>query len=107
MIVGKDLYPSPTLSTLTSRILYLLLILFIFYLAYICTWKLIDNYEKANKVSMDLFKSSESYQDEYVETNEMTYDDKITDINMMIQHFEEQERYEDCAILYTFLFSSA
>ena len=55
--------------------------------------------EKANNISLDLFKKSKSYQDEYVETNEMTYDDKITDINMMIQHFEEQERYEDCAIL--------
>ena len=55
--------------------------------------------EKANNISLDLFKKSKSYQDEYVETNEMTYDDKIKDINLMIQHFEEQERYEDCAIL--------
>jgi len=55
--------------------------------------------EKANKVSMDLFRSSKSYQDEYVETNEMAYKEKIKDINMMIDYFEEQEKYEDCAIL--------
>ena len=55
--------------------------------------------EKANKVSMDLFRSSKSYQDEYVETNEMAYEDKIRDVDMMIEYFEEREHYEDCAIL--------
>ena len=55
--------------------------------------------EKANKVSMDLFRSSKSYQDEYVETNDMGYKEKIKDINMMISYFEEKEKYEDCAIL--------
>ena len=55
--------------------------------------------EKANKVSMDLFKESKSYQDEYVETNEMAYEDKIRDVDMMIEYFEEREHYEDCAIL--------
>ena len=55
--------------------------------------------EKANKVSMDLFRSSKSYQDEYVETNDMGYKEKIKDINMMISYFEEREKYEDCAIL--------
>ena len=44
--------------------------------------------EKANKVSMDLFKESKSYQDEYVETNEMAYEDKIRDVDMMIEYFE-------------------
>ena len=55
--------------------------------------------EKANKVSMDLFRESKSYQDEYVETNEMAYKEKIKDIDMMINYFEEREKYEDCAIL--------
>ena len=64
------------------------------------TPKDINNWvEKANKVSMDLFKSSKSYQDEYVETNDMGYKEKIKDINMMISYFEEREKYEDCAIL--------
>ena len=55
--------------------------------------------EKANKVSMDLFKSSKSYQDEYVETNDMNYKDKIKDVDMMIDYFEEREQYENCALL--------
>ena len=55
--------------------------------------------EKANKVSMDLFRSSKSYQDEYVETNEMTSKDKMKDLDLMIEYFEERERYEDCALL--------
>lgn len=55
--------------------------------------------EKANKVSINLFKESKSYQDEYVESNELDYKDKIKDINMMINYFEEREKYEDCALL--------
>ena len=55
--------------------------------------------QKANIVSLDLFKKSKSYQDEYVETNEMAYKEKIKDIDMMINYFEEREKYEDCAIL--------
>jgi hypothetical protein len=64
------------------------------------TPKDINNWvEKANKVSMDLFRESKSYQDEYVETNDMGYKEKIKDIDMMIDYFEEREKYEDCAIL--------
>ena len=64
------------------------------------TPKDINNWvEKANKVSMDLFRQSKSYQDEYVETNDMAYKEKIKDIDMMINYFEEREKYEDCAIL--------
>ena len=55
--------------------------------------------EKANNVSLDLFKKSKSYQDEYVETNEMTSKDKMKDLDLMIEYFEERERYEDCALL--------
>ena len=55
--------------------------------------------EKANKISLELFKKSKSYQDEYVESNDMAYKDKIKDVNMMIEYFEEREKYEDCALL--------
>ena len=64
------------------------------------TPKEISNWvEKANKVSLELFKTSKSYQDEYVESNDMAYKDKIKDVNMMIEYFEEREKYEDCALL--------
>tara|TARA_B100000214_G_scaffold356662_1_gene315458 strand:- start:365 stop:1006 length:642 start_codon:yes stop_codon:yes gene_type:complete len=55
--------------------------------------------EKANDISIELFKKSKSYIDEYVESNELSNEDKIKDISLMIKHFEEQERYEDCALL--------
>ena len=55
--------------------------------------------EKANNISIELFKKNESYVNEYVETNDMTSDDKIKDIDMMIDYFEEREKYEDCALL--------
>ena len=29
----------------------------------------------------------------------MTYEDKIKDIDVMINYFEEREQYEDCALL--------
>ena len=36
---------------------------------------------------------------EYIETNEMSYEHKIKDLDILIQYFEEQERYEDCALI--------
>ena len=62
-----------------------------------------DDIEKflsqANETSLRLFKQSESFVDDYVTTKELTYEDKIKDIDLMIEAFVEQERYEDCALL--------
>ena len=55
--------------------------------------------EKANNISLELFKKSKSYIDEYVETNDLNNNDKIRDIDLMIEYFEEREQYEDCAFL--------
>ena len=55
--------------------------------------------EKANNISLELFKKNQKYVNEYIETNDMTNEDKIKDIDLMINHFEEQERYGDCALL--------
>ena len=64
------------------------------------TPKEINNWvKKANKMTLELFKTSKSYQDEYVESNDMTYKDKLKDIDIMIEYFEEREKYEDCALL--------
>jgi hypothetical protein len=54
---------------------------------------------KANETTLKLFKQDQSYITEYIETNEMSYDNKIKDLNILIEYFEEQERYEDCALL--------
>ena len=55
--------------------------------------------EKANTISLELFKRSSSYINEYVESNELTSDEKIKDLDLMIDYFEEREQYEDCALL--------
>jgi len=54
---------------------------------------------KANETTIKLFREAPEYITEYVESNEMTYDHKIQDLNILIQYFEEQERYEDCALI--------
>jgi len=54
---------------------------------------------KANETTIKLFRDAPEYITEYVESNEMTYDHKIQDLNILIQYFEEQERYEDCALI--------
>ena len=54
---------------------------------------------RANETSLKLFKQNESFVDDYVTTKELTYEDKIKDIDLMIEAFIEQERYEDCALL--------
>lgn len=60
----------------------------------------IENFLKqANETSLSLFKQSKSFIKDYIETNELTYKDKIKDIDLMIEAFVEEERYEDCALL--------
>ena len=54
---------------------------------------------KANETTLKLFKQKPSYIREYIETNEMSYENKIKDLDILIQYFEEQERYEDCALI--------
>jgi len=54
---------------------------------------------RANETTLRLFKRDPIYMTEYVETNEMTYDHKIKDLDILIQYFEEKERYEDCALI--------
>jgi hypothetical protein len=54
---------------------------------------------RANETTIKLFKHSESYITEYIETNEMSYESKIKDLDLLIKYFEERERYEDCALL--------
>ena len=54
---------------------------------------------RANETTLSLFRKEESYIIEYVETNDMSYDNKIKDLDLLINYFEERERYEDCALI--------
>ena len=54
---------------------------------------------QANETSLALFKKNDEFIDDYVETPEMSAKDKVKDLDLMIEHFVEEERYEDCAFL--------
>ena len=54
---------------------------------------------QANETSLALFKKNDDFIDDYVETNEMSKKDKLKDLELMIEYFVEEERYEDCALL--------
>ena len=55
--------------------------------------------KQANETSLALFKKNDDFITDYVETNEMSAKDKIKDLDLMIEAFVEEERYEDCALL--------
>ena len=54
---------------------------------------------QANETSLALFKKNDDFINDYVETLEMSKKDKLKDIELMIEAFVEEERYEDCAFL--------
>ena len=54
---------------------------------------------QANETSLALFKKNKDFIDDYVETPEMSQKDKLKDLEIMIEAFVEEERYEDCALL--------
>ena len=55
--------------------------------------------KQANETSLALFKKNDDFIDDYVKTNEMSVKDKLKDLELMIEAFVEEERYEDCALL--------
>ena len=54
---------------------------------------------EANETSLKLFKESNSFITDYIMTIEMTEEEKIKDLDIMIKSYEDLERYEDCAFL--------
>ena len=55
--------------------------------------------KQANETSLALFKKNDDFIDDYVKTDEMSVKDKVRDLDLMIEAFVEEERYEDCALL--------
>ena len=55
--------------------------------------------KQANETSLKLFKRNSDFINDYVTTKELSYKDKLRDIEAMIEAFVEEERYEDCALL--------
>jgi len=55
--------------------------------------------EKANEATLNLLKTSNEFRGDYVLNDFMSPKEKIDDLNMLIDFFESQERYEDCGYL--------
>ena len=55
--------------------------------------------KQANETSLALFKKNNDFIKDYITTKELSYKDKLKDIESMIEAFVEEERYEDCALL--------
>ena len=55
--------------------------------------------KEANETSLSLFKKNDDFINDYVETKELSAKDKVKDLDLMIEAFVEEERYEDCALL--------
>ena len=55
--------------------------------------------KQANNTSLALFKKDDSFVEDYIKTKELSYINKMKDIDLMIEAFVEEERYEDCAFL--------
>ena len=55
--------------------------------------------KQANETSLALFKKNKELITDYVETKEISAKDKLKDLELMIEAFVEEERYEDCALL--------
>ena len=54
---------------------------------------------QANETSLALFKKNDEFVEDYIRTKELSYTEKIRDLDLMIEEFVKDERYEDCAFL--------
>ena len=55
--------------------------------------------KEANNTSLSLFRKNDDFVKDYVQTKELSYFEKMRDIDLMIESFVEEERYEDCVFL--------
>jgi len=58
-----------------------------------------DFISKANEATLKMFKTSNEFRGDYVMNDFMTVEEKINDLNVLIEFFEQRERYEDCGYL--------
>ena len=54
---------------------------------------------QANETSLALFKKNDDFVQDYIKTKELSRKEKLRDLDLMIESFVEEERYEDCAFL--------
>jgi len=55
--------------------------------------------EQMNESTLQLFKTSDDFKEDYVLGDFLTPEEKVKDLDMLIEFFEQKERYEDCDFL--------
>jgi hypothetical protein len=55
--------------------------------------------EQVNEATLKMLKSFKDFKGDYVTGDFLTPEEKIKDLDILIEFFEKKERYEDCAFL--------
>lgn len=61
--------------------------------------KLVDFYDVIIEDSLKFFMKKKKLRKEYIQTDEITFKDKIQDLNELLEYSELREMYEECSVL--------
>ena len=61
--------------------------------------KLIDFYDLILLDSLRMFRENKKLKDEYILMDEITFEEKIQDIDDLLEYAEYNELYEECSVL--------
>ena len=61
--------------------------------------KLVDFYDAIIEDSLKFFMKKKKLRKEYIQTDEITFKDKIQDLNELLEYSELREMYEECSVL--------
>ena len=61
--------------------------------------KLVDFYDLVVWDSLKVFMQDEKAKNEYIQMDEITFDEKIRDLDELLEHAESRELYEVCDVL--------
>lgn len=62
--------------------------------------KLIDFYDTILIDSLRVFMENENAKNEYIQMDEITFDEKIKDLDQLLKYAESNELYEECEVLF-------
>jgi hypothetical protein len=61
--------------------------------------KLVDFYDVIIEDSLKFFMKKKKLRKEYIQTDEITFKDKIQDLDELLEYSELREMYEECSVL--------
>ena len=61
--------------------------------------KLVDFYDVIVEDALKFFMKKKKLRKEYIQTDEITFKDKIQDLDELLEYSELREMYEECSVL--------